>query len=102
MKPTYRTIAKISERTSRRGVHRFPNTDYHFQSGAALAGAGATKLAPSLPSVASSNFRKWSTAQVDDVNARDSRVDAVMFVVIIAIAAWPLSALWTTLANYWL
>ena len=102
MKPTYRTIAKISGRTSHRGLHRFPKTDYHFQSGSALVSTGVTKIAPAVPSVASSNFRKWSTAQVDDVNSRDSRVDAVMFVVIIAIAAWPLSALWTTLANYWL
>lgn len=39
-------------------------------------------------------------AEVDGVNSRDTRVDAVMFVLIIAIAAWPLSALWTTFAHY--
>jgi len=103
MKPTYRTIFKTSQRGSRRNLRNFPKTDYHFQTGADLAGTGATTTVRAIPSAASSNFRKWSTAEVARVNSSDSRIEAVMFGVVIVISvAGPLALLWITLANYWL
>ena len=80
-----------------RKSHRFLHTDYHFQS-TAEPRAGARPLLGSGERLELRSFRRLSREFLGTETSRNFLIEGTLFVLITALAAWPIASMIQALA----